>query len=394
MKNIFLLGSALSFALVICGCCKGPSEAELFGYKGEDLNDDEQHYFLTGSGETNYVPARVLNVYESYELTSNELAVIAAAGVIVPSKLLQEIPAGYKVEEKGPWFTIWTKEAENLGFKGVNGFISHFNDDKKVWETSETYFSSYWDSKEAAEKALATVKETLKGYGVKKFHNFSDSWIAEYVRLRVMGVVGQKPDGKWSCMLDIQDKCAIGCGQWEGEKEQQDRLNHYVYAKEMKSWKVTVDKMIAGNHSKIAAKRAEKGLGELKGYSDWVLGDDNRYITFKSGEFATTNDVRAVALWEELGKDIAAATGIELGAKPEMQKVNDVYSVISLVKMNELYTVRADVAIPEVVTNAEMPPEQIEAMKNMPGQWRIIIIENMLDGMKLPKKPELKKAVD
>lgn len=394
MKNMNLLSGALCLAVVICGCDKGPSEAELFGYKGEDLNEEEQHYFLTGSGETNYVPARVLNVYESYELTSNELAVIAAAGVIAPGQSLSKIPDGYEVQEKGPWFTIWTKKAENLGFKGVNGFISHFNEDKKVWETSETYFSSYWDSKEAAEKALSAVKEAIRGYGAKKFHDFSDSWIAEYVRLRVMGVVGQKPDGKWSCMLDIQDKCLVGCGQWESEKDQQERLNHYVYAKEKKIWKATVEKMIADNHSKVAARRVKEGLGELKGYSDWVLGDDSRYITFKSGEFQSTNDVQAVSLWQEIDKEIASTTGIDLGEKPKMQKVNDIYNVISQTKMNDLYTVRIDIAIPDVKITAEMPPEQIEALKNMSGQWRIVIIENMLDGMKLPPKPELKKVVD
>ena len=229
MKRLMM---AAVVAALAAGCVK--NEAERFGYRGADVSDDDKMFFTTGLAVTNWVPARVLSVCEEYPMSPDETAVIAAAGVITPSDSFEKVPDGYAKASEEPWFVTWTKESENFGRKGVNGFISHWNEDKNVWETSETYFSSYYSDESAALVALAETRKIFaEKYSPKRFHDFDKCWIAEYLRLRVMCLVGQKSDGTWSCMLDINDKCRPGCGQWESVEMQAERLADYKYRKAM-----------------------------------------------------------------------------------------------------------------------------------------------------------------
>ena len=214
---------AAAMVALFAGC--GENEAKKFGYKGVDLSDNGKMFFTAGLAVTNWVPTRVLSVSEEYPMSPDETAVIAASGVITPSDSFEKVPDGYAKASEEPWFVTWTKESENFGRKGVNGFISHWDEDKNVWETSETYFSSYYSDEASALAALAeTRKAFAEKYSPKRFHDFDKCWIAEYLRLRVMCLVGQKPDGTWSCMLDINDKCRPGCGQWEPVELQAERL--------------------------------------------------------------------------------------------------------------------------------------------------------------------------
>ena len=150
---------AVSLLAVLVGCSREPAhvqtEAEIFGYKGHDIEDpDDKMFFSTGPGVTNWVPSRVLSVVESYEFSSNELAVIAAAGIVTPAASFESIPDGYEKKSQEPWFTMWAKDVESFGKKGVSGFISHYNEVRKLWETSEPYFSTYYESETNALTAL------------------------------------------------------------------------------------------------------------------------------------------------------------------------------------------------------------------------------------------------
>ena len=89
MKKLMIVAAA---AVLFAGCQK---EAEKFGYKGIDLADDDLMFFTTGPTVTNWVPARVLSVCEEYPMSPEETALVAAAGVIVPSEPLEKVPEGY-----------------------------------------------------------------------------------------------------------------------------------------------------------------------------------------------------------------------------------------------------------------------------------------------------------
>ena len=181
MKKLMIVAAA---AALFAGCQK---EAERFGYKGVDLADDDLMFFTTGPTVTNWVPARVLSVCEEYPMSAEESALVVAAGVIAPGEPLEKVPEGYAKDSDEPWFAMWRKEAENFGRKGVNGFISHWNEDKNVWETSETYFSSYYPDEAGALAALAETRKIVGSqFSPKKFYDFDKCWVAEYLRLRVM----------------------------------------------------------------------------------------------------------------------------------------------------------------------------------------------------------------
>ena len=102
MKKFVVL---VSLAAVFAGCSNDPvpSEAELFGYKGRDLIDpDDTMFFTTGPGVTNWVPSRVLTVIEHYEFSTNELSLVAAAGIITPGAALEKIPEPYVERSREP----------------------------------------------------------------------------------------------------------------------------------------------------------------------------------------------------------------------------------------------------------------------------------------------------
>lgn len=374
-----------SLAAIFAGCSPDSSssrEAETFGYRGHDLEDpDEQSFFLTGPGVTNWVPSRVLGVFENYEFTSNELALVSAAGIVTPGAILKEIPAGYAVKDEEPWYTSWTSEIEAFGRRGVAGFLSHFDQKTKLWNTGEQYFSTYHDSEAAARAALAELETAVAGFAPKKFYRFDRCWIAEYVRLRVMGVCGQRADGVWTCMLDISDKCLPGCGQWVPVDEQQARVDELAYENEVEAWRAAVKQKAIENHTamSIRVKEAELPLfGES--VKPQLLGDER--IGYVRDGMQSLSNVVVEAVWAQRAKELSKAFAVRLGTVV----TNDYGSHViwTAEGSNRLFTAQLDVAFPKTAD---------EGQGNLPAdcEWRQLVIENPLPGFEPPPPPQRKK---
>ena len=388
-----LLGIS-AVALIVAGC---GSEAERFGYKGADLGDDDKMFFTTGVGVTNWVPARVLNVYEQYEMSEGEKALAAAAGVIVPSEPLSSIPEGYVLGEKEPWFATFIRQAENFGLKGSNGFVAHFDEDKKIWETGETWFSSYWKDEASAVLALETMKKTVaEKFAPKKIYDFHNCWVAEYLRMRVMCVVGLKADGSWSCMLNIQDKNRAGCGQWEPVEAQQERLDEYKYRKALKAWKEAKEKVLAENHLAVEKIREGMKLGKLDESLRPIEASDGRRGYVRGGSFEVNEGFDLEAFWKEKLAQLESAAGVRFSAEISEEKTPDGFNVRGIGASNEIYEVRIDLACPAAVSGKDEAAEEKPAAEGEEarepaappsGEWRELIIEKMLDGRKIPDRP-------
>ena len=391
MKQLIFIAAA---AAVLAGCRK--SEAERFGYKGADLHDDDKMFFTTGPTVTNWLPARVLSVCEEYPMSAEEDALIAAAGVVRPGEPMEKIPEGYEKLADEPWFVTWKKESEGFGKKGVDGFISHFNEDKKVWETSETYFSTYYKDEAAATAALAELKKTVgEKFAPKKFYDFDKCWVAEYLRLRVMCVVGQKPDGTWSCMLDIQDKNRSGCGQWEPVEAQAERLADYKYRKEYAAWKAAKAKKLADNHAEVEKVRAEKGL-ELFGEGVAPAeSEDGRFVYRRFGACAPDEVKDREEFWKEKLDALAKATGVVFEGEVEKQDAPSGYTIWAIAASSGIYDVRLDMAFPpaEEKKDAEADGEKSgeESAEEAPKpqvEWRELCHEKTLPGFEVPPRPQ------
>ena len=387
MKRLMIVAAA---AALLAGCAK---EAERFGYKGADLADEEPMFFSTGPGVTNWVPARVLSVCEEYPMSAEETALVAAAGVVTPSESLEKIPEGYEKSADEPWFVTWTKESESFGKKGKSGFISHYNEDKKVWETSETYFSSYYSDEQSALAALADIRKTIAAqFSPKKFYDFDKCWVAEYLRLRVMCLVGQKPDGTWSCMLDINDKFRSGCGQWEPVPAQEERLAEYKYRKALAAWKSERSRILAENHVAVEKARAERGLALFGEKARQFDAEDGRKGYFTGGTFAFVADADRKAFWDERAKEIEKATGVAFAGEPAVQESPSGYVVWGVAASSDIYDVRLDIAFPPPPP-AEEPKAPVEgeesAQPPVPqGEWRGLCFEKTLPGFEVPARPQ------
>ena len=392
MKKLMMFVAA---AALVAGCQK---EAERFGYKGVDLADDDLMFFTTGPTVTNWVPARVLSVCEEYPMSPEESALVAAAGVITPGEPLEKVPEGYAKDSDEPWFAMWRKEAENFGRKGVNGFISHWNEDKNVWETSETYFSSYYPDEAGALAALAETRKIIGSqFSPKKFHDFDKCWVAEYLRLRVMCIVGQKPDGTWSCMLDINDKCRPGCGQWEPVEAQAERLAEYKYRKALAAWKAEKSKILSENHAAVEKIRAEKGLALLGEGAREFDGEDGRKAYIRVGTCDAATVTNRVDFWKEKAAVLAAATGVAFDGEPTSEEDPSGYVVLSGLAANDIYDVRLDMAFPPVAAtegekSEEEKPEgenaEDESAPKPPVEWRELCIEKLQAGFAIPPRPQ------
>ena len=405
MKKLMIVAAAVA---LFAGC--GENEAKKFGYKGADLADDDKMFFTTGPTVTNWVPARVLSVCEEYPMSPEESALIAAAGVIAPGEPLEKVPEGYVKETDEPWFAMWRKESENLGRKGVNGFISHWNEDKKVWETSETYFSSYYPDEAGALAALAETRKIVgKKFSPKKFYDFDKCWVAEYLRLRVMCLVGQKPDGTWSCMLDINDKNRAGCGQWEPPEAQAERLAEYKYRKAMIAWKAEKSKVIAANHEAVEKIRAERGLAPLgEGFREFEA-EDGRKASIRFCNVDAASATNRVDFWKERVAALTAATGVKFEAEPVVEEIPSGYVGMSAQASNDIYDVRLTIAFPPSAEAEEAQPEpekaeaevaqresekpEGEAAENEPApkppvEWQEVCIEKMMPGFAIPPRPQ------
>ena len=389
---------AAAMVALLAGC--GENEAKRFGYKGVDLSDDDNMFFTTGLAVTNWVPARVLSVCEEYPISPDEAALIAAAGVITPSESFEKVPEGYAKASEEPWFVMWTKESENFGRKGVNGFISHWNEDKNVWETSETYFSSYYPDEAGALAALAETRKIIGDkFSPKKFHDFDKCWVAEYLRLRVMCIVGQKPDGTWSCMLDINDKCRPGCGQWEPVEAQAERLADYKYRKALAAWRAEKAKILEGNHAAVEKLRAEKGLALLGAEAREFESQDGRKAYVRIGTCDAASVTNRLEFWKEKAEALAAATGVVFEGEPTSEEDPSGYVALGLVASSELYDVRLDIAFPrpaDAKEEAEKPAEEKPEGENAEEEpapkpsveWRELCFEKMQPGFAIPPRPQ------
>jgi hypothetical protein len=382
--------AAAAVAAFVAGC--GENEAKKFGYKGADLADEEMMFFSTGPSVTNWVPARVLNVFEEYPISPEETALIKAAGVVEPGAPLAKIPEGYEKFADEPWFVTWTKkDVENFGKKGVNGFVSHYDESKKVWETSETYFSSYYDDETGALAALADIRKAVAdGFSPKRFYDFDKCWVAEYLRIRVMCLVGQKPDGKWSCMLDIQDKNRSGCGQWEPLDAQEERLAAHNYRKALVEWKAAKAKVVADNHAAVEKARAERGIelfGDPSGkFETSEGGTAYQRLGAKPASEVTNREV----FWKERVAAISKATGVAFNGEPTKQDDPSGFAIWYVVASSDIYDARLDVAFPPVKVEepAQNPQEGEEPAPKPQVQWRELCFEKVLPGFEVPPRPQ------
>ena len=385
---------AAAAALLAAGC--SDNEAKKFGYKGLDLEEADPMFFSTAPSVTNWVPARVLSVCENYDLSDGERKILADAGVITPGDELAEIPAGYAKQDDEPWFTTWTKANAAFGLTGVAGFLSHYDEDRKTWTTSEGYFSSYWPTKEEALAALGRLRATLaEGYGVKKFHEFDACWVAEYVRLRVMGVVGQKADGRWSCMLDFQDKNRPGCGQWEPVPEQQERRNQYVYAKAMKKWRAETKQLLDANHARLEKEMADAalpGFAEPLAWQTSDFPDGPRYVGVRAGVFTNALEEAWTAQLAEVKSALGLAPAEDAVGREEQGGAQFRWATMQ----DARYDVRLDMmfapaAPEEPAPEGEGAPAEAASEAEPQGRWRLVCIERLPAGVALPKRPVLQK---
>lgn len=376
---------AVSLLAVLVGCSREPAhvptEAEIFGYKGHDIEDpDDKMFFSTGPGVTNWVPSRVLSVVESYEFSSNELAVIAAACIVTPAASFESIPDGYEKKSQEPWFTMWAKDVESFGKKGVSGFISHYNEVRKLWETGEPYFSTYYESETNALTALNELKDEIAKFAPKKFYDFDGCWVAEYVRLRVMGLCGQRPDGTWTCMLSLGDKCTPGCGPWEPVEAQQARIDEIAYKAELKAWKEKAVKLMTDNHEAVLSRAKASGIPMFGEEVRPQPVGDGRMVYVVTGAFPMSNAVDTV-VWKEKSDELSKAASARLG-EPKVGEFEG-YSVWFAEGSNELFTVRLDVAFVKPSTNG--------VDNAVMGEWRQLCFVNVLPGFEPPPPPQRRK---
>lgn len=408
--------AAAAATAFLAGCSDGsaphtPTEAEIFGYKGDDLaGETNMNFVVTAPATTNWVPERVLSVLEHYEFTGDELALLKAAGVMQPCAPVSEMPQGYVKDVDEPWFAYWTKPADSFGISGVAGVLVHYDGDKKLFETGESYFSSYWPTKEEAEAALAKIKTQIEALGPKKFHPLDAGWIAEYVRLCVTGVVGMKADGKWSCMIDFRDKCGAGCGVWEPVDMQQERRDRYDYAKALKAWKAEVDALLAKNRELVAKAVEERGLECFADAQDVGTTPDGRVVkaVYATGEAAAdTGSLEAAAqtFWDARAALVESALGVKFDG--EISKERDPDGKMTAWHASAKGDIfEAEVAMMMPVAPEEEPQSGVKPDAGEDGasvdeesrpeppkaQWRVVYIERFQQGIELPPRPQQKSA--
>ena len=295
----------------------------------------------------------------------------------------------------------WSKSVESFGIKGKTGILSHYNEDTKKWETNESYFSSYWASQKEAADTLAKIKEILAtGYNVKKFHMIQDGWIAEYLRLCVTCVIGQKPDGTWSCMLDVRDKCNYGCGPWEPESEQQERLNRYVFNKETKAWRKRVSEIFENNHKAILKKFEDAKISGIPNAVGPAQSAEGHYEFSADAMFdnlSQTNELQTVmaSVWTDKLTEVGKALGAEFTGECTTEE-KDEFILKTAQWSSACHDIRLDVIVGKQPIAAETEEESLSS-EEVPqkfailGRWRVVFREKIITGEVIPPKPVLKK---
>ena len=392
--------AALSAAAVLAGGCgrsgedAAPApyvdpEAVAIGYKGVDASDTNMNFVVLGGGITNWVPERVVSVYEKYELSAAELSVVEASGALMPGESYPSFPAGYEKETEEPWFSWWTKKTRAFGFDGKTGILAHFDDESGTWQTSESYFSSCWPAREEALAAMETVKGKFeKELGAKKIHVFDGMFIAEYPRLSAMCVVGPKGDGTWSCMLDLRDKCRAGCGAYEPVETQRERLDSLLFARAQKAWKEQMEKVAKENEERIAKAMAERSLPGFPGAVDAGGTDAAGKVKCADGPCqAAKSAAQALetieSVWAERKAAVEKAIGVKFESEPEKHPVEGGVWWSAEAK-SDLFDARLDVGIPVPPEGAEPPPEGAEQPA---GRWRVLYKTLLQEGLSIPERP-------
>ena len=401
-KSVYCILAAAMTTACVTGCRDDAAEriaaeASAFGYKGKDIgNYTSKSYIVTAPAVTNYVPERVLIVFEDYEYSAGEHKVLEDAKVVVPSTELAALPDGYAKDSIEPWFVYWTKQVQSFGYNGVAGVLSHYNEVSGRWETGESYFSTYWKSEEEAKKALADLRQKLAAqYGVSKFHDIAGGWVAEYVRLCLTGVVGQKADGQWSCMLNFRDKCKVGCGAWESVEDQQSRLNRYIYAKEIAAWRKKVNETLQNNHTVIMEKMKKESLAICKmQLPSPGLGQGMRfeYSIYNDFSVPSTNyTVAASNLWASFVTQLKGFCGAEIvgDVKNEIVGGDILFAAEATSPYHDL-KLSVDARLLPMTASDEKTGADV-VTTNTVGRWSMRLTEKLQEGITLPPQPVLKK---
>jgi hypothetical protein len=410
-KMVKLSTVVLASALVFSGCRK--TEAELLGYKGRDIKNDargETTFFTMSPTVTNTLPLRVLSVQEKYELSEGEKALIKDAGIVMPSAPLKAIPAGYAKKFDEPWFVTWAKPAKAFGVDGFCGFVSHYDEESKEWQTGEAYFTSHWPTKEKALELLASLEKSfIEKYAAKKIHKFVDCYAVEYLRLRVICVVGMLPNSKWACMISIQDKNNYGCGQVETVEIQKEMLARYKYDKSMKAWTKRVDEISRLNQEKIIAACAKKGIDRSFGDAKWTKSGEVLHMLCANGSSpisCTGTDAECAAAfdaeWKKLIERASKSFGIDVNSACNEEKFSSGI-VRQIVATNELFDVRIEMycpceklaakpetaAAPETNSaDAKAAEKEVPTKSEVACEWNIVATEKMQPGFAVPEKPK------
>lgn len=393
----------LAAAAALVGCRK---EAEKFGYRGCDLDEGEPLYYTAGGGVTNYVPVRVMCAFEKYDFTEDERALVKALGVIDAGATIQRVPTGYVARSKEPWLSTYVKDGVSFfGQTGTVGFLCHPDPDRGVYEVGEVFFSTYHKTLDEARAAMAARRKLFEqNLRPLKYHDFSDSFVAEYRRLKVITVAGARPDGVFACMTNIGDKNREGCGEWLPLDEQQEMLDSYLFSKALAAWNAECKKIGEANHKAMAGVCGDRKLGLFEavglGSPSWFPGDKSLYAASASAEHSWAKDdpKRGTVLAETLEK-AAAGFGVTFG-EVVSNAVDTCCAEYRAEGSGELFDVRVSVAF---IDPPPPPPEEegaeaaeaqsAEAQPAEPLPPRVVIsvsaTERLIGGRKLPAYPKM-----
>lgn len=392
MKKLMM---ALAAGAMLAGC---QDEARRFGYTGRDLlqdsEDEDTLYFTDSVSFTNWVPSRVMSVVETYPFTEQEEKVYQAFGSIRAGETLKEIPAGYAKRDVEPWFVTWTKDRTVFGEKGTLGFMAHCDPDGTEWETGDVFFSTYHDT---IEDALEAMKRRRAGFTREckplRFHDFPQSFVAEYRRLRVITLVGRRAqDGKAACMTSIADKNNPGLGEWLPIDEQQDMLDDFFYARDVNRWSATCQNILAENHKAVMKAQDQRNLSLLGlNGGDFTARGRSAYFAVKSESFEMErDDARRDTFFGEALETAAKDMGVCFG-EVSSNECGEACYMLSATGTNDLFNVCASAQVVEANRPDGECRSDGETTVSTNG-WRVLVsfdvTERLQSGYVIPPRPK------